>query len=453
MDIQIDKIFDVLTKFGFEAFIVGGAVRDIVMGLEPHDFDLATNALPRDIIEIFESEGFKVVPTGIQHGTVTVIVDDIPFEITTYRIDTNCDGRRCEVRFTRSLQEDLIRRDFTINALALDKDNNIIDLVNGLNDINNRIIRTVGNPIDRFNEDYLRMLRAIRFSSRLNFNIDPNTYKAIKLLSSNLSKISKERIRDEFGKILLSKGRVNGILSLLDTEMMDIIIPEFSELALVEQPVIFHPEGNVLNHSILSLAQTQENDSLTLILATLLHDIGKLDTQEFDIEKGRITFLEHDSLGAEKSKIILTDLKFDTQTIENTSWLISNHMKFHEDVTRMRKSTIKKLMLIKTDGDFIPNPLFDDLVKLMKYDILGSDKDLINYNNLLIRINEIREEIIRQPPKRLITGFDVIKLGIKPGPIIGDLMSRVEDAQLEGIVTNRDEALQFLRSLIGFESK
>lgn len=446
---QIQRIFKILTDNNYEVYIAGGAVRDIVMGIEPHDYDFTTSALPNEITDIFTAQGYKVIPTGIDHGTVTVLIDDIPFEITTYRVDARCDGRHCEVQFVRSLEEDIKRRDFTINALAMDKDNNIIDLVNGLEDIKNKIIRTVGDPEQRFTEDYLRILRAIRFSTKLNFNIHPNTYRAILKLYPNLSKISRERIRDEFTKIIQSSNRVKGLTTLYDTGIIDLIIPNFSELAYIAQPVEFHPEGDVLVHTMLAMSYIEENDSLELILATLLHDIGKPDAYAWDIEKQRITFKGHETISAEKSKTILQDLKYDNDTIDRVYYLVLNHMVFHkDDITKLRKSTIKKLLLIKVDEKYVPNPLFDDLVKLYKYDVLASDKNLANYFNLLRRIGEIREELKKEPPVRLITGYDIMDLGVKPGPIISEIMSKVEDAQLEGIIKTREDALKYLKDLV-----
>jgi len=220
-------------------------------------------------------------------------------------------------------------------------------------------------------------------------------------------------------------------------------------LAYIAQPKEFHPEGDVLTHTMLAMSKIEENDSLELTLAILLHDIGKLDAYSWDTEKQRITFIGHEIISAEKSRTILQDLKYDNDTIDKVHYLILNHMVFHkDDITRLRKSTIKKLMLIKVDEKYVPNPLFDDLVKLYKYDVLASDMNLTNYFNLLRRVGEIREELKKEPPVRLITGYDVMELGIRPGPIISEIMSKVEDAQLEGIVKTREQALEYLKNLV-----
>lgn len=450
---QIQKIFRILKENNFECFIAGGAVRDIVMGIEPSDYDFATDALPHQITDVFTSKGYKVIPTGIEHGTVTTIIDNISFEITTYRKDKFCDGRHCEVEFTSSLEEDIKRRDLTVNALAMDEDNNIIDLVDGMGDIQRRLIKAVGDPDQRFMEDHLRILRAIRFYTKLNFEMDLLTYESIKRLYPNLIKISRERIRDEFSEILLSPNRIRGLLMLYDTNIMDIIIPEFSLLANIEQPKEFHPEGDVLKHTLTVIAKIEEGDNLHLILAVLLHDYGKLFTYAFDIEKERITFNEHDMVGAERSKEILFNLKYDNDTINKVYYIISNHMKFHQ---KMNKSTLKRMMLTKTDGSYAYNPIFDESLKLYKYEIEASlkekIKDIEHYDELLIRIEqikeELKEELKKQALKRFLTGYDIMEFGIKPGPIIAEIMEKIETAQLEGNIKTKEEALKYLKELI-----
>ena len=451
---QIQKVFNTLISNNYECYIAGGAVRDIVRGVEPSDYDFATSALPHEIIEVFEYAGYKTIPTGIEHGTITVIVDNISFEVTTYRVDTNCDGRHCEVQFTTSLEEDIKRRDFTVNALAMDINNNIIDLVDGIGDIHRKLIKAVGDPNQRFQEDYLRILRAIRFYTKLDFEIEPNTYQSIKKLYLNLTKISRERIRDEFNEILLSPNRIKGILALYETNIIDIIIPNFSKLADVQQPLEFHPEGDVFEHTVMILSKIEEGDSLHLIISAILHDFGKLFTYAFDIEKQRITFNEHDIVGAQQAKEVLFNLKYDNDTIDKIYYIISNHMKLHQ---KLAKSTIKRLMLTKTDTGYIYNPVFDELLKLHKYEIDASikifteeekktEKDLLR--NVTEIKGELEEELKKQALKRLITGYDIMAQGIEPGPIISEIMTKIEDAQLDGIIKTRDHALEYLKTLI-----
>jgi tRNA nucleotidyltransferase/poly(A) polymerase len=451
---QIQKVFNILISNNFECYIAGGAVRDIVRGVEPSDYDFTTSALPHEIIAVFESAGYKTVPTGIEHGTITVIIDNISFEVTTYRVDINCDGRHCEVKFTTSLEKDIKRRDITINTLVMDRNNNIIDLVGGIGDIHRRLIKAVGDPDQRFTEDYLRILRAIRFYTKLDFEIDPLTYQSIKKLYHNLTKISKERIRDEFNEILLSPNRIKGILMLYETNIIDIIIQDFSKLTDVQQPIEFHPEGDVFKHTIMVLSKVEEGDSLHLILATLLHDFGKLFTYTFDTDKQRITFNEHDIIGAQQAKEVLFGLKYDNDTIEKVYYIISNHMKLHQ---KLSKSTIKRLMLTKTDTGYIYNPVFDELLKLHKYEMDASikiftEEEKKTEKDLLRNVTEIKaeleEELKKQALKRLITGYDIMNQGIEPGPIISEIMTKIEDSQLEGTIKTRDQALEYLKTLI-----
>lgn len=450
---QIQKVFNTLIENNYQCYITGGAVRDIVRGIEPSDYDFTTDATPGTITELFQSQGYKTVPTGIEHGTITVIIDNISFEVTTYRVDTNCDGRHCQVQFTTSLEEDIKRRDLTINALAMDINNNIIDLVDGIGDIHRKLIKAVGDPNQRFQEDYLRILRAIRFYTKLDFEIEPDTYQSIKNLYSNLIKISKERVRDEFNEIILSPNRIKGILMLYETNIIDIIIPNFSKLADVQQPIEFHPEGDVFKHTIMVLSKIEEGDSLHLILAALLHDFGKLYTYAFDIEKQRITFNGHDIVGAQQAKEILFNLKYDNNTIEKVYYIISNHMKLHQ---KLSKSTIKRLMLTKTDTGYIYNPVFDELLKLHIYEIDASTKifteeEKKTEKDLLRNVKEIKdeleEELEKQALKRLITGYDVMNLGIEPGPIISEIIEEIENVQLEGIIKTREQALTYLERI------
>jgi len=451
--IEIQKVFSILESSGYEVYIAGGAVRDMIMGVEPNDYDFTTNAIPSEIIKIFEYNGFRVIPTGIKHGTVTVIIDNIPFQITTYRIDKECDGRHCKVQFTRSIEEDIKRRDLSINALIMDVNNNVTDIVGGVLDIHNKVIRTVGNPRERFTEDYLRMLRAIRFATELDFSIERNTFNIIRELHPNLTKISRERIRDEFSKIILSKHRVMGIMLLYTSNLIDIIIPEFSKLADTEQPPQFHPEGDVLTHTLLILGQIEEGDNLEIILATVLHDIGKLHTLMYDVEKKRITFNGHDIVGAEKAKEILRNLKYDNDTIQKVYYIISNHMKLHQ---RLSKTTIKKLMLKRIGNEYVYNNAFDDLVKLNRYELqaslVDSNIEMEDHKQLLIKIENIKQEIEEELDKRslirLVTGHDVIALGIEPGPIISEILQEIEDAQLEGTIKTREEGLKLLGNII-----
>ena len=250
---KINIAFELINLFydsNYDAYLVGGSVRDILMGREIKDIDITTNATPQQIIQFCNTNNLKYIETGIQHGTITIIFNDILIEVTTFRVDKNCDGRHCNVEFVKTLEEDLSRRDFTMNAIAINKDGQLIDPFNGIKDIENKIIRTVGDASTRFEEDKLRALRAVRFVTTLNFIIENNTYIAVK--NTNLGSISKERIRDEFIKIFLSNNRFNGIGTLHYTGLLNQILPEVSLLEGVEQDEFHHPEKDVFVHTMLA---------------------------------------------------------------------------------------------------------------------------------------------------------------------------------------------------------
>ncbi len=428
-------IFNTLHSASHEAFIVGGAVRDSLIGLPGKDIDFSSSATPEQVTEIFEGAGFKVIPTGIDHGTVTVMINERGFEITTFRADKDHDGRHCKVSFVTSLQEDMKRRDFTINALAKGRDGEIIDFVGGMSDIQNKIIRSVGNPIERFSEDFLRMMRAVRFAAQKGFMIESETFSAITKLSSNLAQISRERIRDELTKILLSKGRVSGVENLIQTGMMKVIIPEFEKLVEVDQPPEFHPEGDVLTHTLLAIGHVEGD--IELMLAVLLHDIGKAKTQGLS-KTGRITFENHHNVSAQMAEEIMRDLKFPVIVIEDVVWIIRHHMVFHQDVSLMKKSTIKNMILSGEER-------FDKLMRLLEADIQASNGDFENFNLLLKRVTEMKDELDKKPLVKLITGNDLMAMGFKPSPQMAIIMNAIRNQQLEGQISTRDEAISFVQ--------
>jgi len=450
---KIDTAFELINLFhdnNYEAYLIGGSVRDLLMSREIKDIDITTNALPFQIKEVAKKLGLKYIETGIQHGTITIVYNDVFIEVTTFRVDLDCDGRHCNVRFVRSLKKDLSRRDFTINAIALDRNGNPIDLFNGVLDIQNKVIRAVGNPNIRFEEDKLRALRAIRFATVLNFDIEQHTYNAIKNVS--LEFISKERIKDEFIKVLLSSNKIRGVELLRLSGLMDQIIPEITILKDVLQDEINHPEKDVYTHTILSLKNVSDNnydknDSLELILSILLHDIGKPLTRSFESEH-EIHFYEHEKYGAEITEAILTRLKFPTKTIEKVKWLVENHMRIHH-FNEMKKS--KKVKLIEHEH-------FSDLMSLAIADIEGSSALNGSINDLKIIYNidkfigEYREEIKNIPilKQKLINGFDIMNLGVSPkeGIKIGQILEKVNDAIIEENINTKEEALKYAKGLI-----
>lgn len=324
MNINIPKnvkfIIDTYYNNNYEAFMVGGCVRDSLLGLKPKDFDITTSALP----EITENLFTKTIPTGIKHGTVTVVIDKENFEVTTYRTEGNyIDNRRPEkVEFVKDLKEDLSRRDFTINAFAYNDKEGLIDYFNGIDDLKNKVIRAVGDPNKRFNEDALRMLRAIRFSAQLGFSIESKTYDAIKDNVQLIKNISNERIRDELCKILLSDNPCEGIETLRETNMLSIILPEINDL-VEYTPLCNNHNRNVFTHTLKVLNNTYAN--LNLRLAALFHDIGKINTITA-LPNGHHYFPGHSEEGAKMVMDVLKRLKFDNLTIESISALIKHHL-------------------------------------------------------------------------------------------------------------------------------
>ncbi len=447
---KIEEAFKLINLFhsnNYETYLVGGSVRDLLMEREIKDIDITTNATPEQMIEVCNKNNLKYIETGIKHGTITIIFNDIPMEVTTFRVDKDCDGRHCEVEFVKTLAEDLMRRDFTINAMAIDKNYELIDLFEGQQDIENKMIRTVGNPELRFDEDKLRALRAIRFATTLDFYIADKTFDEISKI--NLDSISKERIRDELTKILLSHKRIMGIRLLDATGLLNQIIPEIVSLKGTTQAELHHPEKDVFVHTMLSLdsMSNEENPSLELVLGTMLHDIGKPLTRSFESET-EIHFYEHEKVGSEIAEEILTRLKFTTKTIEKVKWLVANHMKIHK-FNEMKKS--KKVNLIE-------NEYFPDLLRLAITDINGSsglnettsDFDVIYDIDKFIKEYNIEKENRPALQQKLINGYDVMNLGVSKseGIKIGQILEKVNEAVIEGTINTKEEALQFAGSLI-----
>ena len=451
---KIDEAFKLIKLFhnynNYDSYLVGGSVRDLLMEREIKDIDINTSATPEQMIEVCNKNNLKYIETGIKHGTITIIYNDIPMEVTTFRVDKDCDGRHCDVEFVKTLAEDLMRRDFTINAIAMNKYGDTIDLFNGVQDIRDKVIRAVGNPERRFEEDKLRALRAIRFATTLNFDIEQHTYNDIKNVS--LESISKERIRDELTKILLSSNKIRGIELLRLSGLMNQIIPEITAMEGIQQDEIHHPEKDVYIHTILSLKSVSDdnydkNDSLELILSILLHDIGKPLTRSFESET-EIHFYEHEKIGSEIAESILTRLKFTTKTIEKVKWLVANHMRIHV-FNETKKS--KKVKLIEHE-------YFPDLLRLAIADINGSsglnettaDFDVIYDIDKFVKEYNIEKENRPALQQKLINGYDIMNLGVsaKEGIKIGQILEKVNEAVIEGLINNKEEALIYAGSLI-----
>ena len=420
-----------LQNSGYEAYVVGGCVRDSLLGRSPKDFDITTNCLPEEVISIFKST-HKVIPTGLKHGTVTILDEGIPYEVTTFRIDGEyLDNRHPEkVQFTSSLKDDLARRDFTINALAYNNENGLIDCFGGVNDLKNKIIKCVGNASDRFNEDALRMLRAIRFQAELNFKLDRDISDSIPNLSGNIKNISIERIRDEFNKIILADAFK--IEELDNLGLLKQFIPEFRICLRTKQNNIYHV-FNVGEHILCSINNIEDN--LVLKLTMFFHDIGKPNCLSTD-EKGVDHFYKHPKESVKIAKEILTRMKYDNKTIDRVLVLVEYH-----DMQIVSKKQIRRLLNKIGEDNLI------DLLKVKEADMKAQNLDFYDgrHNELetvRTEINSILEEEQCFKLKDLkINGKDLIKMGIDPGKEIGIVLNALLDKVLENPELNTKEKL------------
>ncbi len=417
---------------GHEAFWAGGCVRDLLLGREPKDYDVATSALAAEIQSCFP----RTEAVGAQFGVVIVKGDEADIEVATFRLDHDyCDGRRPSgVSFTRSPEQDVQRRDFTINGLLYDPlEERYLDFVGGRSDLEARLIRAIGSPDDRFAEDKLRMLRAVRFAARLDFAIEPKTLTAIRNHAAEIEQIAVERIQTELSRILTEGGARRGFELLDQTGLLERVLPEVARMKGVAQPPAFHPEGDVWTHTLLMLEQL-DHPSLTLALGTLLHDVGKPPTYRV---AERIRFDGHVEAGVEIARKICGRLRYSHKETEQVLALVANHMRFG-DVTRMRASTLKRFMRL---------PAFDEHLELHRVDCLSSHRNLGNYDFVRRMESELSETDLRPP--RLITGGDLIAAGYKPGPPFQAILTEVEDAQLEGRLHSREEALALVEERFG----
>jgi poly(A) polymerase len=403
------------------------------MGIESSDYDIATSALPEDITGIFK----RTFPVGAQFGVVIVMDGDDQFEVATFRADDRyVDGRRPEsIRFV-SAREDVERRDFTINGLLYDiKKGKVIDYVQGIRDIRKRLIRTIGDPHKRFEEDKLRLMRAIRFAARFNFSIEPSTLGAVSKWGSKILEVSWERIRDELVKMLMQPNPALALRLLHQIGILKIILPEVVEMVGVKQPDEFHPEGDVFEHTLKMLQLMDEDRTVqkseTLMLAVLLHDIGKPKT--FYQAKDRIRFNNHNVVGRKLAYDILKRLKCSNQLKEDVCTCVDNHMNFM-NVKKMRQNRLKR---------FIRQPTFLTELVLHKLDCIASHGDLETYEFLEQKMTEFGQEKIAPPP--LITGKKLIEMGYAPGPQFKEILTAVEDLQLEEKITTEEEAEMFVK--------
>jgi putative nucleotidyltransferase with HDIG domain len=427
------QVVRVLRQAGYQAYLVGGCVRDLLLGRQPKDFDVSTEAPPDRILNLFPGSG----QVGAHFGVV--LVHGVPsdggaahVEVATFRSDHDyADGRRpSRVQFETDPREDVLRRDFTINGLLMDPETGqVLDHVGGRADLEQRLIRAIGDPEIRFREDHLRMLRAVRFAARLRFTIEPETVVAIRRHHSEIRKISAERVRDELVRILTEGGAHYGFELLDSTGLLPDLLPEVASMKGIQQPPEFHPEGDVWVHTLL-LLRNLDHPTHTLAWGALLHDVGKPPT--FRVAE-RIRFDGHVEEGVHLTHGILHRLRFSREDEEQIEALVANHMRF-KDVDRMKESTLKR---------FLRLPKFEEHLELHRLDCLASHRRLENYEFVRRKLEELPAEKLK--PKPLLTGRDLIAAGYIPGPEFSKMLSAVEDAQLEGRIHGLEEAMEIVK--------
>ena len=444
------EIVRTLRQQGHRAYLAGGCVRDLLLSREPADYDVATDATPQQVMQIFpqtyavgEQFGVVLVPQSEASGAMGVPArpserSERAVEVATFRSDAGySDGRHPdEVRFTKDPREDVQRRDFTINGMMLDPaTNEVLDFVGGRDDLKAGIIRAIGDPERRFTEDKLRMLRAVRFAARFDYKIDPATRAAIQKLAPKIHQVSCERVREELTK-MLTEGQARNAFELLDTTgLLQEVLPEIAAMKGVQQPPQYHPEGDVFVHTLLLLEKLQPNASgpvsKTLAWGALLHDVGKPPT--FRVAPDRIRFDGHVEVGVKMAAEILRRLRFSNHETDLVLALVDNHMRFGA-VQRMKQSTLKK---------FLRLPAFEEHLELHRIDCLSSHGQLDAYEYTREQMRSLPPEAIRPTP--LITGRDLIEAGYEPGPRFKEVLTAVEDAQLEGRLESREAAMEFVR--------
>jgi poly(A) polymerase len=429
-----------LREHGYQAWLVGGCVRDLLLGREPKDYDISTDARPDQLLEMFPQAQL----VGAQFGVV--LVDGV--EVATFRSDHSYqDGRHpSDVTFETDPKQDVLRRDFTINALLLDTSSltsldsstsEVVDYVGGLADLRAKIIRAIGNPEQRFEEDHLRMLRAIRFAARFGFEIEPGTLAAIQKLHQRITRVSPERIRDEIVRILTEGAPRRGFELLDASGLLGDILPEVEAMKGVEQPPEFHPEGDVWTHTLIMLEGLHE-PTPTLALGVLLHDVGKPGT--FRVAD-RIRFDGHVELGERIARDILMRLRFSNADIDQVIALIANHMRF-KHVLEMRDSKLKRMLRMDR---------FEEHLELHRLDCTSSHGHLENYRFAKTKFEESPPDVLRPP--RLLSGDDLKEAGYRPGPAFARMLEAVEDAQLESKIHTKEEALELVQSTFGLPNR
>jgi len=428
-----EKIAGVLRDAGHQAYLVGGCVRDLLLNREPADYDVATDALPERVEELFPGS----MGVGARFGVILVREDSAAVEVATFRSDMGySDGRHPDqVVYSRLPQEDVQRRDFTINGLLMDpQSGRVLDFVGGREDIRAGLIRAIGEPAARFREDKLRMVRAVRFAARFGYAIEPATLAAILRQASDVVGVSAERLRDELTKILTEGASRRGFELLEETGLLQAILPEVAKMKGVEQPPQFHPEGDVWIHTRLMLEKLAPGCSPTLAWGVLLHDVGKPPTFTPPTGPGeRVRFDQHVEVGTRIAEEICRRLRFSNDDREQIAALVANHLRF-KDVLHMRPSTLKR---------FVRLTRFEEHLELHRLDCLASHGMLDAYEFIRRFLAETPREQVR--PERLVSGEDLKEMGLLPGPLFRQILEAVEDAQLEGRLATREEALAYVR--------
>lgn len=430
-----EHVCAILCDAGHQAFLVGGCVRDLLLGRAPSDFDVATNARPPRVQQLFP----RTIAVGVQFGVLLVVQDDAQVEVATFRSDIGySDGRHPDrVAFSDHAEQDVLRRDFTINGLLLDpRTRTVLDFVKGQEDLRQGVIRAIGDPRTRFAEDKLRMARAVRFAARFAYQIESATQTAIRDLAPQIHQVSAERLGDELTK-MLTEGAARQAFELLDhTGLLEQVLPEVARMKGVEQPPQFHPEGDVWIHTRMMIERLPRDCPKTLAWGVLLHDVGKPPTfSPPDAPTGRIRFDGHVEVGARMAEEICRRLRFSNDDIEQICALVASHLRF-KDVQQMRASTLKR---------FVRLPRFEEHLELHRLDCSSSHRNLDNYEFMRRFLAETPAEVMR--PSRLVSGDDLKALGLPPGPKFKEILAAVEDAQLEGRINGREQALELITKL------
>jgi poly(A) polymerase len=436
-----ERVCKTLREAGHQAYFVGGCVRDLLLGREPADYDVATDATPDRVQQLFP----RSLAVGAQFGVIVVTDeaasgDSVQVEVATFRSDVGySDGRHPDhVVYAKSAAEDVKRRDFTINALLLDPETNeVLDFVGGRDDLRAGIIRAIGRPEDRFREDKLRMVRAVRFAARFRYAIEAATFTAIAELAPEIHQVSAERLRDELTKLLTEGAARRGFELLDETRLLPELLPEIARMKGVEQPPQFHPEGDVWTHTLMMLDGLTAGCSPTLAWGVLLHDVGKPPTfTPPSGPNGRIRFDRHVEVGVVMAEEICRRFRFSNDDTAQIAALVANHLKF-KDVPQMKPATLKR---------FVRLDRFDEHLELHRLDCLSSHRHLENYELVRQFLADTPPDQVRPP--RLVTGNDLVGLGLKPGPSFKSILETIEEAQLNGNISTKNQALQLVHEIL-----